>query len=47
MAPLQLKRFKVGNSGICPSVAEPEKSVAKLPNSLTHPVQHLPYSLDK
>jgi hypothetical protein len=42
-APLQLKRFKSwqqnGDSGIRPSVAEPEKnSVAKSPDSLTHPV---------
>jgi hypothetical protein len=36
-APLQLKRFKVGSksdSGICPSVVEPEKTV--LQNRLIH-----------
>jgi hypothetical protein len=29
MAPLQLKWQKNGASGICPSVAEPEKTVLK------------------
>jgi hypothetical protein len=43
-APMQLKRFKSwqqnGDSGILPSVAKKKKkSVAKSPDSLTHPVQ--------
>jgi len=41
MAPLQIKRFKVGSkmATAASSIAEPEKnSVAKSPDSLTHPV---------
>jgi hypothetical protein len=40
-APFQLKRLKLGSKmGIAASalVAEPEKIVAKSPNSLTHPL---------
>jgi hypothetical protein len=34
----RLFQFQNGDSGIRPSVAEPENSVAKLPDSLAHPV---------